>query len=104
MKERIFIQKAKELNTLQEFVRAQFRNAKIGKIEVQHTPIMTRIVVHTTTPGIVIGAGGEKIREMVEMLKNDFNLKNPQIDVQRIDNADLEPNIIAQSIARSLES
>lgn len=104
MKERLFIQKAKELNTLQEFVRAQFRNAKIGKIEVQHTPIMTRIVVHTITPGIVIGAGGEKIREMVEMLKNDFNLKNPQIDVQRIDNADLEPNIIAQSIARSLES
>src|SRR3989338_6837356 len=37
-------------------------------------------------------------------MKNDFNLKNPQIDVQRIDNADLEPNIIAQSIARSLES
>ena len=104
MKERIFIQKAKELNTLQEFVRSQFRNAKIGKIEVQHTPIMTRIVVHTTTPGIVIGAGGEKIREMVEILKNDFNLKNPQIDVQRIDNADLEPGIIAQGIARSLES
>ena len=104
MKERIFIQKAKEHNTLQEFVRSQFRNAKIGKIEVQHTPIMTRIVVHTTTPGIVIGAGGEKIREMVEILKNDFNLKNPQIDVQRIDNADLEPNIIAQSIARSLEA
>ena len=104
MKERIFIQKAKEHNTLQEFVRSQFRNAKIGKIEVQHTPIMTRIVIHTTTPGIVIGAGGEKIREMVEILKNDFNLKNPQIDVQRIDNADLEPNIIAQGIARSLES
>jgi small subunit ribosomal protein S3 len=104
MKERIFIQKAKEHTSLQEFVRSQFRNAKIGKIEVQHTPIMTRIIVHTTTPGIVIGAGGEKIRDMVEILKNEFGLKNPQIDVQRIDNADLEPNIIAQGIARSLES
>lgn len=102
MKERIFIQKAKEHTSLKEFMRSQFKGAKCGEIEIQHTPIMTRIVVHTTTPGLVIGSGGEKIREMVDILREKFHLDNPQIDVQRIENQDVEPNIIAQSIASAV--
>lgn len=104
MKERIFIQNAREHINLEEFVRKQFSYAKCGNIEVQHTPIMTRIIIRTTTPGLVIGSGGEKIRETLEKLKKEFNMENPQIDVQRIENPDMEPYIVAQSIARSIEN
>lgn len=104
MKERIFIQKAKELVTLQEFVRNQFVQAKCGEIEVQHTPIVTRIIIHTTTPGLVIGSGGERIRETAEILKERFKIENPQIDVQKISDQDLEPNVVAQAIASAIES
>ncbi len=103
MKERTFIQKAKEHVGLQEFVRKQFQNAKCGLIEVQHTPVVTRIVIHTITPGLVIGSGGERIRETVERLKVDFKIENPQIDVQRIENPDIDPHIVAQAIAAALE-
>ena len=61
MKERIFIQKAKEHVNLEEFIRKQFSQAKCGSIEVQHTPVVTRIIVHTITPGLVIGTGGEQM-------------------------------------------
>lgn len=104
MKERLFVQKAKEHVGLEEFVRAQFRQAKCGKIEVQHTPIVTRIIVYTTTPGLVIGAGGERIREATEMLKEKFKIENPQIDVQKISNPDLDPDIVAQNIAGAVET
>ena len=103
-KERIFISKAKEQLALQEFVRSQFREAKCGRIDIQHTPIVTRIIVWTTTPGIVIGTGGENIREMTERLKKDFHLENPQIDVQKIYEPDMEPNIVAQNIASAIEA
>ena len=104
MKERIFIKNAKEHIKLEEFIRKQLAQAKVGAIEVQHTPIVTRIVVYTTTPGLVIGSGGERIREIMDVLKKDFGVQNPQIDVQRIDNPDLDPAIVAQTIAASVES
>jgi small subunit ribosomal protein S3 len=104
MKERLFIQKAKEHVGFEEFVRKQFAQAKCGKIEVQHTPIVTRIIIYTTTPGLVIGAGGERIRETTELLKEKFGIENPQIDVQKIDNPDLDPHIVAQNIATALET
>ena len=104
MKERLFIKKSKEQVRLEEFVRKQFAQAKCGDIEVQHTPLVTRIVLHTTTPGLIIGSGGEHIKETVEMLKKDFGIENPQIDVQRIDNPDIDSNIVAQTIAAAMES
>jgi len=103
MKERLFISKAKEHLRLQEFIRRQFADAKCGLIEIQHTPVVVRIIIHTTTPGLVIGSGGERIKEIIEILKRDFGIENPQIDVQKIDNPDLDPNIIAQTIAASIE-
>lgn len=104
MKERIFIQRAKENVLMQEFVRSKFKQAKCGRIEVQHTPIVTRIIIHTTTPGMVIGSGGERIKEAIEILKTQFNVENPQIDVQRVENPDVDSFIIAQSLASSIES
>lgn len=104
MKERIFIQKAKENVSMEEFVRHRFAQAKCGRIEVQHTPIVTRIVIHTTTPGMVIGSGGERIKETIDVLKSQFKVENPQIDVQKIDNPDLDPYVVAQSLASSVES
>ncbi|MEM7819844.1 MAG: 30S ribosomal protein S3 [Candidatus Aenigmatarchaeota archaeon] len=104
MKERIFIQKSKEHARLKEFIRNYFKQAKCGEIDVQYTPVAVRIIIHTTTPGIIIGSGGENIKEVIEIIKRDFGIENPQIDVQKIDNPDLDPNIIAQSIASSIES
>ncbi|MBI5061709.1 MAG: 30S ribosomal protein S3 [Candidatus Aenigmarchaeota archaeon] len=103
MKERIFIKKAKEHIGLEEFIRSQFVLARTGRIDIQYTPLGTRIIIHTMTPGLVIGAGGERIREIVERLKEDFGLENPQIDVQKVTDPDLDPNVVAQNIASSLE-
>ncbi len=103
MKERIFIQKAKDQVRLEEYIRSRFDEAKTGMIEVQYTPIVTRVIIHTTTPGLIVGSGGERIRQIVEELKAKFGIKNPQIDVQRIENQFLDPHVVAQNIAKQLE-
>lgn len=103
MKERIFIKRAKEQVSLEDYLRKEFKDAKIGDIEIAYTPLGVRIIIHTVSPGLVIGPGGEKIREMVANLKAKFSLENPQIDVQKISNPDIDPNIVAQSIAAALE-
>src|SRR3989338_2825413 len=104
VKERTFVQKSMEHVALVEFLKKQFGQAKFGDIEVQHTPVVTRIIVYTTTPGLVIGSGGERVQEVSATLKKKFGIENPQIDVQKISNPDLNATIVAQSIASSIEN
>lgn len=104
MKERIFVKKMKENVRMEDFIRSEFKIAKCGTIEVQRTPIMTRIVIHTTTPGLVIGTGGENIKRVVELLKQKYKIENPQIDIKKIEHPDLDPQVVAKNIATSIES
>lgn len=101
MKERIFIKKAKEQIRLEELLRKEFTDVKCGLIEIAYTPLGVRIVIHTTSPGLVIGHGGDKIREVGDKLKA-LGLENPQIDVQKISNPDMDSAIVAQSIAAAM--
>jgi len=104
MKERLFIKKMKEQVFMKEFIREYFADSRCGEIEIQYTPIGTRIIVYTTSPGLVIGAGGERIRALSEKLTKDHGIENPQIDVQKIQEPDLDPHIVANSIAGGLEN
>ncbi|MBI4014522.1 MAG: 30S ribosomal protein S3 [Candidatus Aenigmarchaeota archaeon] len=103
MKERIFITRSKEEVNLEEFVRSYFKAAKCGDIEIQKTPIMTRIVLHTTTPGLIIGMGGERIKNATELLRSKFKIENPQIDVQKIEDQYLDAKVMAKSLASQVE-
>jgi small subunit ribosomal protein S3 len=103
MKERIFIKRAGEQIQIEEWIRSQLVDVRVGQIELGHTPLGLRVIIHTPSPGLVIGPGGEKIRELSECLKTKFNVDNPQIDVQKITDPDLDPMIVAQGMASSLE-
>jgi small subunit ribosomal protein S3 len=103
MKERLFIKKAKDKIQLQEFLQQEFIDVKCGLIDIAYTPLGVRITIHTTSPGLVIGHGGDKIREVSAKLKSIYGLENPQIDVQKITNPDGDPLIVSQSIAAALE-
>jgi len=103
MKERIFIKHAIEQSRLEEFLRKFFKLAKHGDIEIQHTPVGIRIIIYTVTPGTIIGAGGEKIKEAIKLIEKEFGFENPQIDVQKIDNPFLDPKIVSQNIAEAIE-
>ncbi len=103
MKERIFIKEAGKYVQIENFIKQRFSDVKCGNIDVQRTPLGTRIIIHTLTPGIIIGNKGKNIEELNEEIKEKFGIKNPQIDVQKVKDPDLEPNIVAQKIAASIE-
>lgn len=103
MKEKIFIKKAKEKQRLEEFLHQKMEISSHGQIEIQYTPVGTKIIIHTISPGLAIGAGGERIKETTKLIKNKFELENPQIDVQKIENKFLNPPLIANEMASRLE-
>jgi small subunit ribosomal protein S3 len=63
----------------------------------------TQIVLKAEKPGMVIGKGGKNIRAITSELENRFDLDDPQIDVQEVEEPDLNAQIVADRLANALE-
>lgn len=89
--------------SIDEFIRKNFPATDYSDIELQRTPLGIKVIIYTHKPGRVIGRSGSKINKMSEMLKNKFDLDNPQLDVKSIPNPNLDSKIVAKQIKSSLE-
>ncbi|MFH1106189.1 MAG: 30S ribosomal protein S3 [Candidatus Aenigmatarchaeota archaeon] len=101
--ERKFIKDGIMLTEISEYLKKQFTRADYSHIEVQKTPLGTRIVVYANKPGIIIGKSGKQIKDVTAYLQAKFNLDNPQIDVKTIANPDMDAQIVARQMATSIE-
>ena len=88
---------------LKDYLRKQIKDAGFSHAEISKTPTGTRVALHVTRPGIVIGRKGSGIRELTERLEKDFGLKNPQISVNEIEKPDLSPSVMCNRMASHLE-
>lgn len=88
---------------LKDFLRQQIKESGFSHAEISKTPTGTRVALHVTRPGIVIGRKGTGIRELTERLATDFGLKNPQISVVEIERPELSPSVMCNRMASHLE-
>ncbi|PSP79837.1 30S ribosomal protein S3, partial [Halobacteriales archaeon QS_4_69_225] len=88
---------------IDEFFAAELSRAGYGGMEVAKTPMGTQIVLKAEKPGMVIGKGGKNIRKITTELEERFDLDDPQIDVQEVDEPDLNAQIVADRLANALE-
>ena len=88
---------------LKDYLRAKIKDAGFANAEVSKTPTGTRVVLHVTRPGIVIGRKGTGIKELTEKLESDFGMKNPQIAVEEITKPELSPEVMCNRMASHLE-
>ncbi|MCH6571140.1 MAG: 30S ribosomal protein S3 [Thaumarchaeota archaeon] len=88
---------------LRDFLRERIKDAGFSHAEISKTPTGTRVALHVTRPGIVIGRKGVGIRELTEKLNTEFGLKNPQISVIEIPKPELSPNVMCNRMASHIE-
>lgn len=88
---------------LDEFLSETLRDAGYGRVEVQKTPIGTRITLSVTRPGLVIGRKGAGIKDLTTKLEQKFGLSNPQISVTELEAPELNPKIMCNRIAQLIE-
>ncbi len=88
---------------IQDFVGKNLRRVGHSHTTLQRTPLGEKVVVHASRPGLVVGRQGESIKRLTKKLKDDFGLENPQVEVEEIKDIYLNPNIVAEMIAGSLE-
>lgn len=88
---------------LKEYLKVAIKESGFSHVDISKTPTGTRIVLHVTRPGIVIGRKGAGIRDLTEKLAKDFGLKNPQIAVNEISEPELTANVMCNRLASLIE-
>ena len=97
-----FISESVKKAQIDEFLQKELENAGYGGVEITRTPLGTHVVIYAMRPGVVIGRGGESIRQLAKTLEEKFGLPNPQISVAEIEVPELNAYIVASRIAAAL--
>ena len=103
MEERNNVKFKKDEFRMRETIKNQIGKGKVSRVRIEYTPIGEKIIVSTSRPGLIIGRGGEKIEELTVLLKQEFKLENPHIEIDEIKKPDLDAQLVADDIALGLE-
>jgi small subunit ribosomal protein S3 len=98
-----FVSESVKKTEINEFLTNEFEKAGYGGVDIAKTPLGTHIVVYAMRPGIVIGRGGETIKELAITLEQKFGLPNPQISVAEIEIPELNAYVIASRVTSALK-
>ena len=98
-----FVTESIKRTEIDEFLQRKLERAGYGGVSISKTPLGTHIVVYAMRPGLVIGRGGETIRELASVLEEKFKVPNPQISVSEIEIPELNAYVVASRVASALE-
>ncbi len=103
MEERKTVKLKKEEFAIKEYIKNYLGKGKVSRVLIEYTPIGEKIIIATSKPGLIIGRKGERIEEITSVLKSNFKMDNPHIEIDEIKEPDLDAQIMADDIAMGLE-
>lgn len=98
-----FITESIKRTEIDEFLQTKLERAGYGGVSISKTPLGTHIVIYAMRPGLVIGRGGETIKELATILEEKFKVSNPQISVSEIEIPELNAHVVASRVASALQ-
>jgi small subunit ribosomal protein S3 len=98
-----FVTESIKRTEIDEFLQNKLERAGYGGVIISKTPLGTHIVIYAMRPGIVIGRGGETIRELASILEEKFHVSNPQISVSEIEIPELNAYVVASKLGSALQ-
>jgi small subunit ribosomal protein S3 len=92
--ERKFIRENVKRSLIKKYLLKEIEGAGFGGMNIQRTPIGTRVNILVERPGMVIGKSGIKIKELTDSIRTKFNVGS---------SASLNAQIMAEKLAEALE-
>ena len=92
-----------EDNKIRTYVKKRLYSAGVSKIEIERASDRVKVIVHTATPGVVIGKGGAEIEKLKAEIQK-MTEKKLFVDIKEIKRPDREAQLVAESIAQQLEN
>jgi small subunit ribosomal protein S3 len=101
--EKNFAKKLSEDMMLRQYVQNRLNNAGISQVEIKRTPKRITLTIHTARPGIVIGKKGTEVDKLKEELQR-LTSQEVQLNIHEIKRPELDAALVADNVARQLES
>ncbi len=88
---------------IRTYLHARLPKAGIAKIIIERTVKVITVTINTARPGVIIGKAGQEVDKLKEELKK-LTGKDVQINIFEIKRPELDAQLVADSIARQIES
>lgn len=88
---------------IRQYLRARLTKAGVSRIYIDRTLKLITVTITTARPGIIIGKGGQEVDKLKEELKK-ITGKEIQINIFEIKRPELDAVLVADSVARQIES
>lgn len=99
-----FAGKLVEDHKIRTYLNARINKGGISRVVIERTLGKLIVTIHTSKPGIIIGKGGSEVDRIKEELKKLTGKEDVQINIMEIRRPELDAQIVAETIARQLES
>ncbi len=94
---------------LRKFLKDRLKLAGINQVEIERSINTTKITLHVSRPGVVIGRGGSSLEELKKEIAKMLNVnpKDPkapkvEVDVKEVKNPETSAYLVAQRISEQL--
>ena len=88
---------------VREYLLKETERAGYGGLSFNRTPEGTKVTLQAEQVGRVIGRRGKVIHDLQRRLQEDFDLDNPQLEVEEIEESRTNAQVMASRLASSLE-
>ncbi|ALU11560.1 30S ribosomal protein S3 [Ignicoccus islandicus DSM 13165] len=100
---RIFLDQNLAKVKVDEYLANKFYSVGYAGVDIQRTPLGTRVVIYAERSGAIIGRRGATIRQITKILSEWFGLPNPQVTVVRVEEPELNARVMAFRLAVALQ-
>ncbi|QQR92960.1 MAG: 30S ribosomal protein S3 [Candidatus Iainarchaeum archaeon] len=103
MIEKGFTKQAVNKVRLYQYMKKELDRAGFTELDIVKTPLVTRIVIHVSKPGLAIGKGGQNIRTLTETINREYGIENPQIEIKEITTPELDSKSVIDRMKSAIE-
>ena len=76
----------------------------VDRVEIERSPDVLTIIIHTARPGLIIGRGGTGAEDLRREIQKKIKRKTAvKIDIQEFKNPETSSSIMAESVAEQIE-
>ena len=100
-----FVELLREDIKIREYLETHLKKAGLARIDIERLNDGTiTVIIKTTKPGLIIGKGGAGIEELKKRIKTKLKIKKElKVTIEEIRDVNLQAQVIANTIAESLE-
>lgn len=88
---------------IRNFITKKLPKSGISKIDIERSPKLMNVIIHTSRAGMVIGRGGSGVEQLKNDLKRMLKDVELRLTVEEVKNPNENAAIVAEGIAEQLE-